>query len=55
MKGLVIGLLVLFLGFWMVQDPSGMGESTADLAGWTWDTLSMVFTAGIDFVGGLVG
>lgn len=55
MKGLVIGLLVLFLGFWMVQDPAGLGRSTADLAGWTWDTLSMVFTAGIDFVGGLVG
>ena len=55
MKFLVIGVAVLFVGFWMVQDPSGLASLTKDGAAWTWDTTELVFGALIDFAGQLFG
>jgi hypothetical protein len=54
-KFLVIGVVVLFVGFWMVQDPGGLASITQDGAGWAWDTTETVFVALIDFAGRLFG
>ena len=53
MKFLVIGVVVLFVGFWLVQDPSGLASLTKDGAGWAWETTELVFGALIDFAGQL--
>lgn len=53
MKKLVIALLVVFIGFWMFTDPSGLAD-TAKLIGdqgWTWT--EQLFRAVIKFVGAL--
>lgn len=55
MKFLVIGVVVLFVGFWMVQDPGGLATITKDGAGWAWDTTEVVFGAVISFAGQLFG
>jgi hypothetical protein len=55
MKFLLIGVVVLFVGFWMVQDPSGLAAITKDGAGWAWETTETVFGALIDFAGQLFG
>ncbi len=53
MKFLVIGVAVLFVGFWMVQDPGGLAGFTTEAAAWAWEMTSMLFTAVIDFTGRL--
>lgn len=55
MKFLVIGVVVLFVGFWMVQDPGGLASITKDGASWGWDMTETVFGAVIDFAGQLFG
>lgn len=55
MKTVVFGVLVLFIGFWMVQAPDSLATFTRDGAGWLWEATSMVFGATIDFLGSLVG
>lgn len=55
MKFLVIGAVVLFVGFWMVQDPGGLAAVTQDGAAWTWDMTETVFGALISFAGQLFG
>jgi hypothetical protein len=55
MKFLVIGVVVLFVGFWMVQDPGGLATLTKDGAGWLWGVTQTVFGAVIDFTGQLLG
>jgi hypothetical protein len=55
MKFLVIGVVVLFVGFWLVQDPSGLAGFTRDGAAWAWDLTETVFGAVIDFAGELFG
>ena len=55
MKFLVIGVVVLFVGFWLVQDPSGLAAFTSDAAVWLWDLTETVFGAVIDFTGELFG
>jgi hypothetical protein len=50
----VIGLvLVLFLGFWMFQDPHGFAETAKTLGDGTWTALSTVFSGVIRFIGEL--
>jgi hypothetical protein len=53
MKIVVVGLVVLFIGFWMVQAPDSLAEFTQDGLSWLWDTASMVFRGLIDFLGSL--
>jgi hypothetical protein len=53
MKLVVIGVLVLFIGFWMVQAPDSLARFSGDAAAWTWDMVTMVFGAVIDFLSAL--
>jgi hypothetical protein len=53
MKFLVIGVAVLFVGFWLVEDPNGLAVLTKDGASWLWDMTETVFSAVIDFSGSL--
>jgi hypothetical protein len=50
MKIVVIGVVVLFLGFWMVQSPDTLAAFTKDAGAWLWDTTSMVFTSLIGYL-----
>lgn len=49
-KKVLLVLLVLFLGFWMFQDPQGFAASLKSLAGGTWELLTDVFRGLIRFV-----
>ena len=49
MKFLVIGVVALFLGYWLVQDPSSLADITGEALSWTWDMAQTVFTGVIDF------
>ena len=41
-----VGLLViLFLGFWLVQDPNGMANSVQEAGSTVWDVVSTLFTS----------
>ena len=47
----VVGiLLVLFLGFWMFQDPHGFAQTAKTLGDGTWTALSSVFQGLIRFI-----
>ena len=48
-KGVVL-LVILFLGFWLVQDPNGFAQSAKDTVGTLWDLLIQVFDAIISFI-----
>jgi hypothetical protein len=53
MKFLLIAVAVVFVGYWLVEDPSGLATLTKDGSGWLWDTTQTVFSAVIDFTGQL--
>jgi hypothetical protein len=53
MKPVAIGLVVLFLGFWMVQEPDSLAAFVKDGSAWLWDTTTLVFEALMEFVSGL--
>jgi len=53
MKTLVIVILVVFVGFWMVQAPNQLADFASDAATWTWDTATMLFDGVIDFLSAL--
>ena len=53
MKTLLIGILVVFLGWWMVQAPHQLATFAQDAAGWTWDTTQMLFGGVVDFLSAL--
>jgi hypothetical protein len=38
-------LLILFLGFWLVQDPNGLAHSFENAGSAIWDVLSTLFTS----------
>lgn len=45
-----VGLLViLFLGFWLVQDPNGFADSAKNAASAIWDLLIKLFDSSISF------
>jgi hypothetical protein len=45
-----VGLLViLFLGFWLVQDPNGFAESAKNAGAALWDLLVRLFDGVISF------
>ena len=54
MKFLVIGVVALFLGYWIVQDPASLANLTQDGLSWTWDMAQTVFGGLIDFVNQLL-
>jgi hypothetical protein len=46
-----VGLLViLFLGFWLVQDPNGFATSAKSTGASIWDLLAKLFDASISFI-----
>jgi hypothetical protein len=42
-------LVILFLGFWLVQDPSGFAESAEQAFSSLWDLLVKLFDGFISF------
>ena len=52
-KKIGIALIVLFLGFWMFTDPSGLAEAAKSGADQAWVLTQELFSAIIDFVGAL--
>ena len=53
MKVVVVAVVVLFVGYWMVQEPRQLADVTQDSAAWLWDGTQTVMTSVIDFVGAL--
>ena len=53
MKPLILGVAVLFVGFWMVQAPDSLATFTKEGASWLWDTTSMVFSSVLEFLDNL--
>lgn len=49
-KKVVLVLLVLFLGFWMFQDPKGFAATAASIGSGSWDALTVVFRGLIRFL-----
>jgi len=46
-----VGLLViLFLGFWLVQDPTGFADSAKSTGSTIWDLLTKLFDSSISFI-----
>ena len=50
LKKTAVLLVILFLGFWLVQDPNGFAQSAKDTIGTIWDLLMQVFDAIISFI-----
>jgi hypothetical protein len=38
-------LVLLFIGFWLVQDPNGLANSAQEAASTVWDVLSTLFNS----------
>ncbi len=48
-KGVVL-LVIVFLGFWLVQDPSGFADSAKTTGTTIWDALVKLFDSFIRFL-----
>lgn len=46
-------VVIVFLGFWMFTDPSGLAESGKTAGGEAWSLAEKAFTGIIDFLGAL--
>ena len=53
MKKVVVGLLVVFLGFWMVTDPGGLADAAGGAGSGAWQLTQSFFSAVITFFGEL--
>lgn len=53
MKPLVAVVLVVFIGFWMVQAPDSLAAFTKDAATWLWQMTTTIFEAIMKFLNGL--
>jgi hypothetical protein len=47
----VVGVVVLFFGFWLFTDPGGLAGVAESASGWTWDMTQQFFSSVIDFLG----
>ena len=52
-KKAILALVVVFLGFWMFTDPSGLADAAESAAAKTWEMAVALFEAIISFVGAL--
>lgn len=52
-KKVVLVLVLVFVGFWMFTDPSGLAESAKMAAAEGWDLLVTLFEGLIEFLGEL--
>jgi hypothetical protein len=53
-KKALLVLAVVFLGFWMFRDPSGLADSSGQAASAVWDGATQLFEATIRFLNELV-
>lgn len=53
MKPVVLGVVVLFVGFWMVQAPDSLATFTKESATWAWETTTMLFESLMTFLSSL--
>jgi hypothetical protein len=53
-KKAILVVVVVFLGFWMFTDPSGMADASKAAFGQTWNLAEQLFRAVIRFFGALV-
>ncbi|UUW89243.1 MULTISPECIES: hypothetical protein [Pimelobacter] len=52
-KKLIGVVVIVFLGFWMFTDPSGLATTSKEAAGGGWDLATQAFKGVIDFVGAM--
>lgn len=52
-KKLIALVLIVFLGFWMFTDPSGLADTAKAAGSSGWDLTSQAFDGVIDFVGAM--
>ena len=48
MKKVLLVLLVVFLGYWLVQAPDSFASTAQDAGGWLWSTTRSLFESVID-------
>jgi hypothetical protein len=53
-KKALLVLALVFLGFWMFRDPSGLADSSGQAAGVVWDGTTQLFDATIRFLNELL-
>ena len=53
-KKAMLAVVVVFLGFWMFTDPSGLADAARSAASQTWNLAEQLFSAIIRFFGALV-
>ena len=52
-KKILIVVLVLFLGYWLVQAPNSFASFAQDTGSWIWSTASSLFESVIDVLDSL--
>ncbi|NYJ00813.1 hypothetical protein HNR19_001511 [Nocardioides thalensis] len=50
-KKLIVVAIVVFLGFWMFTDPSGLADTAKEAGAGGWSLTTQLFTGLIDFIG----
>jgi hypothetical protein len=50
MKKAILAVLVVFLGFWLYQDPHGLADTAKTAGGHGWDGASQFMSKTISFV-----
>jgi len=52
-KKVLVPLLVVFLGYWLIQAPNSFANVTEDAVSWIWDTARALFESVIDVLDSL--
>jgi hypothetical protein len=50
-KKVMLGIVVLFVGFWLFTDPSGLADAVRGAGGQIWSLATQLFSAVIRFIG----
>lgn len=53
MKKVILVVLVVFIGFWLFTDPSGLATTAKEIGGAGAEGIGALFTKVIDFIGSL--